>query len=413
MAAIESLFPEPVEHVKGGINMLKAVELKDGVYWVGAIDWNVRDFHGYTTPRGSTYNAYLVKGQKTALVDTVKVGFFPEMLSRIESIMDPAEIDYLIVNHVEMDHSGAIPLFMERVPNVQMVATDNGIKALERHYREEWSIQKVKTGDEVSLGEKTLQFLEAYMLHWPDSMFTYLKEDHILLPNDGFGQHYASYQRFDDACPFETVMDEAAKYFANILMPLAPLIPPLLKKVQKAGIQIDMIAPSHGIIWRSHADKIIEAYVNWSKGVAEDRILIIYDTMWESTETMARAISEGISGAGVENKLLHVRKNHYSDIVKEVLSAKVLAIGSPTINEGIFPSVAQLLAYLKGLRPLKKKGVAFGSYGWGGEAIPAINEAMKEMGFQIIDPGLGVVYVPGEEDLESCIRLGEKIAASL
>jgi anaerobic nitric oxide reductase flavorubredoxin len=393
--------------------MLKAVELKTGVYWVGAIDWNVRDFHGYTTPRGSTYNAYLVKGEKTALVDTVKVGFFPEMLSRIESVMDPAEIDYLIVNHVEMDHSGAIPLFMEQAPNVQMVATDNGIKALERHYRKEWSIQKVKTGEEISLGDKTLQFLEAYMLHWPDSMFTYLKEDHILLPNDGFGQHYASYQRFDDECPFETVMDEATKYFANILMPLAPLIPPLLKKVQKAGIQIDMIAPSHGIIWRSHADKIIEAYVNWSKGVAEDRVLIIYDTMWESTETMARAISEGISKGGVENKLLHVRKNHYSDILKDVLSAKILVIGSPTINEGIFPSVAQLLSYLKGLRPLKKKGVAFGSYGWGGEAIPAINEAMKEMRFQVIDPGLGVVYVPGKEDVESCIRLGEKIAASL
>lgn len=393
--------------------MLKAVELKAGVYWVGAIDWNLRDFHGYTTPRGSTYNAYLVKGEKTALVDTVKVGFFPEMISRIESVMDPAEIDYLIVNHVEMDHSGAIPLFMERAPGVQMVATDNGIKALERHYREKRSVQKVKTGEEISLGDKTLQFLEAYMLHWPDSMFTYLKEDHILLPNDGFGQHYASYQRFDDECPSETVMDEAAKYFANILMPLAPLIPPLLKKVQKAGIRIEMIAPSHGIIWRSHAGKIIEAYENWSKGVAEDRVLIIYDTMWKSTEAMAKAISEGISKSGVENKLLHVQKNHYSDIVKEVLSAKILVIGSPTINEGIFPSVAQLLAYLKGLRPLKKKGVAFGSYGWGGEAIPAITEAMKGMGFEIIDSGLGVVYVPGKEDLEDCVQLGEKIAASL
>jgi len=393
--------------------MLKPIELSKGVYWVGAVDWNVRDFHGYTTNRGSTYNAYLVKSDKTALVDTVKAGFFPEMVSRIEAIMDPGEIDYLIVNHVEMDHSGALPLFMERFPRVRLVATDNGIKALQRHYRKEWAIEKVKTGAEISLGDKTLLFLEAYMLHWPDSMFTYLKEDHILLPNDGFGQHYASYNRFDDENPLETVMDEAAKYFANILMPLAPLIPPLLKKVIKLGIPIDMIAPSHGVIWRSHPNKIIQAYMDWSNGVAQDRVLIIYDTMWGSTEKMARSISEGISTAGVENKLLSLRNNHRSDILKEILTSKILVVGSPTLNEGMFPSVAELLFYLKGLRPLKKKGVAFGSYGWGGEAVPAITEAMKGMGFEIIDPGLGVAYVPGPEDVEQCVALGRKIAASL
>jgi flavorubredoxin len=393
--------------------MEKSVQLKDEVYWVGAIDWNVREFHGYTTSRGSSYNAYLVRGEKTALVDTVKAGFFPQMFSRIESIMNPAEIDYLIVNHAEMDHSGAIPQFMERVPNVQLIATDNGIKALERHYRRELPIQKVKTGDELSLGNKTLQFLEAYMLHWPDSMFTYLKEDCILMPNDGFGQHYASYHRFDDENPLETLMEEAAKYFGNILMPLAPLIPPLLKKVKKMGIPIEMIAPSHGVIWRSYPEKIIQAYVDWSTGIADNRVLIIYDTMWQSTETMAAAIAQGISAAGVENKLINVRNNHRSDIMKEILSSKILVVGSPTINEGIFPTVAELLLYLKGLRPLKKKGVAFGSYGWGGEAIPAINDAMKGMGFEIIDPGLSVMYVPGEEDLENCVALGEKIAASL
>jgi len=393
--------------------MEKPVQLKDGVYWVGAIDWNVREFHGYTTSRGSTYNAYLVKGEKTALVDTVKAEFFPEMLARIKSIMDPAEIDYLIVNHVEMDHSGAIPMFVEQAPNAQLIATDNGIKALERHYRQELPIRKVRTGDEIALGAKTLQFLETYMLHWPDSMFTYLKEDCILMPNDGFGQHYASYHRFDDEDSLETIMDEAAKYFGNILMPLAPLIPPLLKKVKNMGIPIEMIAPSHGIIWRSHPDKIIQAYFDWSTGVAKERVLIIYDTMWQSTETMAKVISQGISQAGVENKLIHVRKNHRSDIMKEILSAKILAIGSPTINEGIFPTVAELLIYLKGLRPLKKKGVAFGSYGWGGEAIPAINDAMKGMGIEVIDPGLSVMYVPGDEDLQNCFQMGEKIAASL
>jgi flavorubredoxin len=244
-------------------------------------------------------------------------------------------------------------------------------------------------------------------------MFTYLKEDCILMPNDGFGQHFASYRRFDDENTLEIIMDEAAKYFGNILMPLAPLIPPLLKKVKKMGIPIEMIAPSHGVIWRSHLDKIIQAYTDWSTGVAEDRVLVIYDTMWQSTESMAKAISQGISEAGVENKLINVRRNHRSDIMKEVLTAKFLAVGSPTINEGIFPTVAELLIYLKGLRPLKKKGVAFGSYGWGGEAIPAINDAMKGMGVEVIDPGLSVMYVPGEDDLENCIQLGKKIAASL
>lgn len=390
------------------------VILKDGVFWVGAIDWNVREFHGYSTSRGTTYNAYLVKSDKVALVDTVKAEFFPEMMARIESIVDPATIDYLIVNHVEMDHSGALPFFMERAPQAQIVATDNGIKGLARHYRKDLPTIKVKTGDTLSLGAKTLQFLEAYMLHWPDSMLTYLPEDHVLLPNDGFGQHYASYQRFDDeVAHLEMVMEEATKYFANILMPLAPLIPPLLKKVEKMGLKIEMIAPSHGIIWRSHLDEILQAYTDWSKGVAEDRALIIYDSMWGSTESMARAISHGMTKAGLENKLIHVRKNHYSDIIKEVLTAKALVIGSPTINEGIFPSVAQILAYLKGLRPMKKKGAVFGSYGWGGEAIKAMEEAMKGMGIELVETGLGVMYVPGEEDLANCVQLGERIAGSL
>ena len=394
--------------------MLGPVEIKEGVYWVGAVDWNIREFHGYSTYRGTTYNAYLIKGEKTALVDTVKPEFYPEMLAKIQSLVNPADIDYLVVNHLEMDHSGGLPRFMEAAPKAQIVATDNGIKGLARHYEGDWPLIKVKSGEELSLGTKTLQFLEAYMLHWPDSMFTYVKEDRLLLPNDGFGQHFASYQRFDDELPnLENVMEEATKYFANILMPLGPLIPPLLKKVEKMGLQIDMIAPSHGIIWRSHLDKIIQAYSGWSTGVAEDRALIIYDSMWGSTESMAKAISQGMSQAGLENKLLHVRKNHYSDIVKEILTAKVLVIGSPTLNEGIFPSVAQLLSYLKGLHPLKKKGVAFGSYGWGGEAIKALESEMKAMGIAMLEPGLGVIYVPKDEDLKSCMQLGERIAANL
>jgi flavorubredoxin len=394
--------------------MPRSVEFRKGVHWVGAVDWNIRDFHGYTTNRGTTYNAYLIVGEeKTALVDAVKAPFAREMLSRIESVLDPSRIDYIVVNHVEMDHSGALPMILERAPGAKLLATENGIKALHRHYRREWLIESVKTGREVDLGGKTLQFLEAYMLHWPDSMFTYLKEDHVLLSNDGFGQHFASCARFDDENPEEAVMEEAAKYYANILMPLGPLLPPLLKKVKKMGIPIDVIAPSHGVIWRANPGKIVQAYLDWSTGVAEDRVLIVYDSMWGSTEAMALAIADGIERGGAECKVLHLRRNHYSDVTREVLAARVLVVGSPTLNEGLFPSVAQFLSYLKGLRPLKKKGLAFGSYGWGGEALPAIVEALKGMGVEVLDPGVGVVYVPGDDDLESCVRLGERLAASM
>jgi anaerobic nitric oxide reductase flavorubredoxin len=394
--------------------MDESVELNKDVYWVGAVDWNIREFHGYSTSRGTTYNAYLITGDKIALVDTVKAEFFPEMISKIKSLVNPADIDYLVVNHLEMDHSGALPRFMEVAPKAQIIATDNGIKGLSRHYRGEWPLIKVKSGEELSLGNKTLQFLETYMLHWPDSMFTYVKEDRLLLPNDGFGQHFASYRRFDDELPsLDVVMEEAAKYFANILMPLAPLIPPLLKKVEKMGLEIEMIAPSHGIIWRSQLGRIVKAYTEWSTGVAENRALVIYDSMWGSTETMAKAIAHGMSQGGLENKLIHVRKNHYSDIIKEILTAKLLVIGSPTLNEGVFPSVAQLLAYLKGLHPMKKRGVAFGSYGWGGEAIKVLEAEMKAMGIEVLEPGLGVIYVPNDEDLENCVQLGKRLANSL
>lgn len=394
--------------------MYKASEIKNGVFWVGAIDWDVREFHGYTTNRGTTYNAYLIRGEKTALVDTVKAAFFPEMISRIKSVQDPGKIDYLIMNHLEMDHSGAIPLFKELVPNAQIVATDYGSKGLQKHFPHDWPVEKVKTGNELSLGGKTLKFLEAYMLHWPDSMFTFLLEDRILLSNDAFGQHYASFHRFDDdEDHFEAITEEAAKYFANILMPLAPLIPPLLKKVEKLRIPVEIIAPSHGIIWRSHTGHIINSYVEWSTGIARDQVLIIYDTMWGSTETMAKAISEGLGKARVEHRLLRLRTNHYSDVVREILTSKIIIIGSPTINEGIFPSVAQLLSYLRGLHPLKKKGVAFGSYGWGGEAIEAINSEMKASGIAVMEPGLGVVYVPMTQDIEACFKLAERIALAL
>ncbi len=337
------------------------IELAKGVYWVGAIDWNLRDFHGYTTPRGGTYNAYLIVDEKIALVDTVKHGFAERMLDRIREIIDPASIDYVIANHVEMDHSGSLPDMMKIVANAELICTEKGKEGLIRHFKGNWNFRTVKTGDELKLGKKTLSFITAPMLHWPDNMFTYIKEDKILLSNDGFGQHLASSFRFDEnICSLvgyecDTVMDEAAKYYANILMPFGGIILKKIEEVQKLGIEIKMIAPAHGMIW-TDPGKIIDAYIKWAKGETKQKVLIIYDTMWNSTETMANEILRGVSDSGVEVALFHLRRNDWSEIVKEVLESKAILIGSPTLNNGMFPTVGGFLTYLLGLRPKISSG---------------------------------------------------------
>ncbi|MFQ5887714.1 MAG: FprA family A-type flavoprotein, partial [Candidatus Hydrothermarchaeales archaeon] len=339
------------------------VALKDGVYWVGAIDWNIRDFHGYALPNGTTYNAYLIVDDKIALVDTVKNNFYGEMLARIKEIVDPKEIDYVISNHVEVDHSGSLPMIMKDAPNAKVFATEKGREGLCSYYQCDWPFTIVKTGDELGLGAKTLSFIEAPMLHWPDSMFTYVKEDRILLPNDAFGQHIASIQRFDDE--LEDGVELAAEYFANILMPFASLVLKQLKKLQALGIELDIIAPSHGLIWRRHPERIIEAYKGWGQGITKDKVLVIYDSMWGSTEMMAKAVLDGVvTEGGVEAGIYHLRRTEWSEIITEVLDAKALIIGSPTLNRGMFPTVAGFLTYLKGLKPMNKMAAAFESYGW-------------------------------------------------
>ncbi|VVB54983.1 Type A flavoprotein FprA [uncultured archaeon] len=391
------------------------IELATGVYWVGAIDWNLRDFHGYTTPRGGTYNAYLIVDDKIALVDTVKHGFADEMLGRIREIIDPAKIDYVISNHVEMDHSGSLPDIMGIVPNAQLICSEKGKEGLIRHFRGNWNFRTVKTGDELKLGNKTLSFITAPMLHWPDNMFTYLKEDKILLSNDGFGQHLASSFRFDeDVCSLigydcDTVMDEAAKYYANILMPFGGVILKKIEEVQKLGIEIKMIAPSHGMIW-TDPGKIINAYLKWAKGESKQKVLVIYDTMWNSTETMANNILRGVSDSGVEVSLFHLRKTEWSEIVKEVLESKAILIGSPTLNNGMFPTVGGFLTYLMGLRPKNKLWAAFGSFGWAGGGVKAINEKLKSGGYESVE-SIEVNFRPDEQDIEKCYALGQKIAS--
>ncbi len=316
------------------------IQLTEGVYWVGAVDWNLRDFHGYTTQRGGTYNAYLIVDEKIALVDTVKHAFADEMLNRIKEIIDPSKIDYVISNHVEVDHSGSLPEIMRDAPDAQIICTEKGKEGLLKYYRSNWNFRTVKTGDELKLGRRNLFFISAPMLHWPDSMFTYLKEDKILLSNDAFGQHLASSFRFDENSAYErdVVMEEAATYYANILMPFGGIILKKIEGIQKLGIEIKTIAPSHGMIW-TNPGKIIEAYLKWAKGMSKQKVLVIYDTMWNSTESMANEILRGISDSGIEVSLHHLRKTEWSEIVREVLEAKAIIIGTPTLNNGMFPTV--------------------------------------------------------------------------
>jgi len=388
---------------------MEKVELKRGIYWVGAIDWNIRDFHGYSTPFGSTYNAYLILDEKNVLVDTVKAPFYLEMLGRISEVIDPAKIDIVVSNHVEMDHSGSLLQIVERIGSPLVVTSERGKKGLEKHYQQPWKFRTVKSGETLSIGHRTLAFVEAPMLHWPDSMFTYIKEDQVLLPNDAFGQHFASCQRFEDEVG-DDVMRHAAKYYANILWPLAPLILKKVDEVVKMGIPIDMIAPSHGLIWRKDPNRIIQAYVEWSQGKTAKKVLVIYDTMWGSTEKMAKAILKGLIDEGADARLLHLRSNHRSDIIEEMLEARGIVLGSPTLNNGMFPTMGDFLTYMRGLRPKGKIYGLFGSHGWGGGAIKEMRRHLEMEKFEIWEKELSVQFIPNSEELSSAIQFGREFA---
>ena len=389
------------------------VSLAEGINWVGVVDWNLRDFHGYVTRRGATYNAYLISDEKTALVDTVKFPFSSELLRNICEIVDPEKIDYIIVNHVEMDHSSSLPVIAKHAKNATIIASQRGKDAIIEHYGADFKIQTVKTGDELKLGKRTLRFVEAPMLHWPDSMFTYVVEDKILMPNDAFGQHLATSERFDDEVDEHILMEEAKTYYANILMPLATLITRKIQEVVQMGIPIAMIAPSHGLIWRSDPSKIIKAYLDWSAGVSENKVVIDYDTMWGSTDKMARAIVEGVASQGVDAKLLKLRAADPTEIVTEILDAKAVIVGSPTINNGIFPTLGAFLTHITGLKPKGKLWGFFGSYGWGGGAVKSMVETAKKAGFEVHETSIEVKYVPDQEDLKKCFEFGQQIAAKI
>lgn len=392
---------------------MKPVEISKGIYWLGVIDWHIRDFHGYSTYQGSTYNSFLIMDEKIALIDTVKKEFADELIASISQIVDPKKIDYVISNHTEMDHTGGLPRIMHRIgEDKPLYCSKMGHKNISRHFSQKWNYHPVENGEELSLGKRTLTFMETRMLHWPDSMFTYVNEDKILFSSDGFGQHYAGVERFDDEVG-EAIMPHAKKYFANILLLYAPLILKLVDKVKEMGLAIDMICPDHGIIWRKDPEKIINSYVEWSLQKPKRKAVVIFDTMWHSTETMAETIVASLAEEGVNARPMSLRNCHRSDIITEVVDAGAIVMGSPTINNGLFPTVSDFLTYMKGLKPQNKVAAAFGSYGWSGEAVKLINSEFEQMKFDIIDPGVRINYVPDDKGIDACYELGKKIAKAL
>ncbi len=385
-------------------------ELAKGIHWVGAIDWDVRDFHGYSTLAGTTYNAFLVIDEKITLIDTVKRSHYEDMMHQIREIIDPEKIDYLIINHVELDHAGALAEVMEAVKPEKLICSPMGEKAILEHFhRPDWPFEVVKTGEQLSIGKRTFYFLETRMLHWPDSMFTFAMEDGILFASDAFGQHLATSERFDDQVPLSVIMDQAAKYYANILYLYNPLVRKLLAKVAELNLDIKMIAPDHGVIFRKYISEILTAYGEWSKNMFDEKALIIYDTMWHSTEQMAKAISRGIEQEGVFAEMINLKVHHRSDVMTKVLDAGALVLGSPTLNNGLLPRMAGFLMYMRGLKPQNKIAASFGSYGWSGECVKLLNEALDDMRLERVHEGIRFKYVPTDDDLEECVAMGRII----
>ncbi|MDP8229694.1 MAG: FprA family A-type flavoprotein [Candidatus Gorgyraea atricola] len=384
------------------------LEIKKGIYWVGAIDWDLRNFHGYLTQRGSTYNAYLIIDEKIVLVDTVKHYLFDEMLERIKKIVDPAKIDYIISNHTEMDHSGGLPRMMEIAKNATLVCSPNGAKGLKRHFKKDWDFKVVNSGDSINIGKRNLKFVCVPMVHWPDSMVTYVSEEKLLLSNDAFGQHIASDERFVDELKWDIIKEEAAKYYANIVLPYGQQVQKALEVV--GSLDIDMIAPSHGLIWRKKLKNIIDFYKKWSTNTCDKKAVIVYDTMWHSTEKMAHTIENAFKEKGINCTMKSLLTDHISDIMAEVLEAKYICVGSPTLNNGIMPTVSAFLTYMKGLAPKNRVGFAFGSYGWGGQSIGEIEKIFEACKFEQPLKGLKIQYIPDDKELE---ELKQKIREAL
>lgn len=392
-------------------------KITEKVTWVGKTDWELKYFHGkeYSTRRGSSYNSYLIRDKKIVLIDTVWQPFDKEFVTRLKDEIDLNKIDYIISNHSEIDHSGALPELMREIPETPIYCTANGAKILRGHYHTEWNFVTVKTGDTLNIGDSTLTFIEAPMLHWPDTMFTYLSGENILFSNDAFGQHYATESLYNDSSDREELFTEAIKYYANILTPFSRFVVKKIEEVLGFGLPVDYICPSHGVIWKDNPTQIVEQYLTWAKDYQENQITIIYDTMWNATRKMAEAIACGIeqTDTSVRVKLMNAAKEDKNDIITEVFKSKGILLGAPTVNNGYLYSLGGLLEMIQGLKFKNKRAAAFGSYGWSGEAVKQLGDGLRKAGFQVVNEGLSVLWVPDDNALNTCIAFGNQFATQL
>jgi flavorubredoxin len=386
------------------------IAVKDHITWVGKVDWEIRKFHGeeYSTHRGSTYNSYLVRDEKTVLIDTVWKPFAVEFIENLKKEIDLQKIDFIIASHAESDHSGALPELMRLIPDTPIYCTANAVKSLKGHYHQDWNFRTVKTGERLNIGSKEFIFIEAPMLHWPDSMFSYLTEDAVLFSNDAFGQHYATEHLFNDLVDQAELFQECIKYYANILTPFSALVDRKIKEVVGFGLPVDMICTSHGVIWRDNPLQIVTRYAEWAANYRENQVTIIYDTMWDGTRSMAEAIARGIREADSEVtiKIFNAARFDMNDIITEVFKSKAILVGSPTINRGILSATAGILEEIRGLGFKDKRAAAFGTYGWSGESVAMITERLRTAGFTLLNDGLKELWNPDEQAIANSVTFG-------
>ena len=393
---------------------MRSVPVSDSIHWVGAIDWGLRDFHGYETPRGTTYNAYLVRGsEKTALIDTVKGRFVEELLARVRDVIDPAEVDLIVVNHVEPDHNGGLRRVMRAMPNARVVASRSGVAGV-AEYHDGLEVDSVGPDDVIDLGGLSLRFLPMPMVHWPDSMFTYCAEERVLMPNDAFGQHMASSERFADEVGLDLAVEELTVYYANILMPLGKQVAKAVEKVVATGWEIDTIAPSHGVIWRGESlATLLDVYGRLTAGETREKITVAFSTMWGSTDTLARAVVDGIAAEGVEVELFDLAATPIAHVTRHLLDSRALLLGSPTLHHGMLYRVAGYLQYLSGLKPAGKLGGAFGSYGWSSGACKQIGERLDAIGFEQPFEPYTQKYRPSDDEIAAAREWGAQYARAV
>ena len=397
---------------------MQPLEIKKDIHWVGAVEYGSRDFHGYSlSPQGTTYNAYVVLDEKNVLFDTVKHGFSEVMLDRLSKVIAPEKIDYIVVNHVELDHAGSLPQLIKICKPETVFCSPMGQKAIESHFKDwqEWPLKVVKTGDSISIGKRSIHFVETRMLHWPDSMFSYIPEDKLLISNDAFGQNIASTERFADEINREVLEHAMVEYYHNIVLPYSQQVLKTLALAAELKLDIDMIAPDHGLIFRGKEEVryALETYKRFAEQKQQKRAVIVYDTMWHSTEKMAYAIAEGLNAEGVPARIMDMKDNHHSAVMTELARCGLVVVGSPTHNNGILPFMASMLTYMKGLRPQNRIGGAFGSFGWSGECVKILTEHLEGMGFELPVAPVKVKYVPGDDSLEQCVEMGKALACAL